>query len=266
MNIKNPRDLIDAFWRAIQPLTLKPKPPLHSVSDLFIWRNSSKWETFFELIDIGSLFSEKKIANSFIIMIFFDKNGKFLFDKNLEITPCSRTICNISLLLANKYGEEGTFAIIHPDPPDIITNLGSQLAERGYVSYCYENSPLRSYVHGNLDAIALGLGRAIQMLGGGSFFTREYHLQYELNGDCQYEIAFINACNSTKKVEFLILSKDNKNYISKITYVLSPRELCLVPISVMNFDSYRLIIKSKIVMARPVIFKIQKLKMNVFHG
>ncbi len=64
----------------------------------------------------------------------------------------------------------GTFSIFHSHTPKEVTELGSFLTERGYVSYCYKGAPLRSYVHGNLDAIAQYLDGKMQLLGARSFY------------------------------------------------------------------------------------------------
>ncbi len=46
------------LWTFKQPLAAKPKSLNNPVSDLFLWRKSSKWQTYFDLYDIGSLYSE----------------------------------------------------------------------------------------------------------------------------------------------------------------------------------------------------------------
>jgi hypothetical protein len=71
---------IRAFWTLRQPLTLVPEISNSSVSDLFIWKSSFEWETFFELIDATSLFGDV-IENQHVTILFLDKNGIF-YSKN----------------------------------------------------------------------------------------------------------------------------------------------------------------------------------------
>ena len=41
------------IWTYRQPLSLKPRNFTEPVSDLFVWRKSSIWQTFFDLYDIA---------------------------------------------------------------------------------------------------------------------------------------------------------------------------------------------------------------------
>ena len=47
-----------APWSFKQPLTKMPKYLGTPVSDLFVWRNSKDWNTFFELTDIAGMFDD----------------------------------------------------------------------------------------------------------------------------------------------------------------------------------------------------------------
>ena len=62
-----------AIWKYRQPLTRVPEAPGATVSDLFIWRNSSEWETFFEAIDMPSLFDVYDGVEHKAQIFFFDK-------------------------------------------------------------------------------------------------------------------------------------------------------------------------------------------------
>jgi len=147
---KNVRKLI---WSAKQPLTKKPFNSSDIISDLFVWRNSKHWATFFELINIPALFNDES-TSQIADLVFFDVDGKLVGSFVVDVKPNIRTTLDLTDFIDVSYGEYGTFAVFHSETPQMLANFGSHLAERGYVSYCYKGTEVRSYVHGNLDAIA----------------------------------------------------------------------------------------------------------------
>ena len=150
--------------------------------------------------------------------------------------------------------------ILHKKIPNSVLKLQSFIAERGYVSYQYKNAPLRSYVHGNLDAI----DDSLAPLSGSSFLNRQYNLQYLLEMGKAYEIALVNASSKNKKVEFKVIDFNASIWMEKFIN-LKPKQVFILPIKDIPNPSH-LIIKSKIIMARPVIFSFNNDKMDVFHG
>ena len=119
---------------------------------------------------------------------------------------------------------------------------------------------MRSYVHGNLDAN----DNTLMSLGGSSFLNRRYNLQYLIGPNKDYEIALVNASSSNKRVEFKVESFGGKAQIRE-NIILKSKQAFVFPIK--NLPSYsRLIIKSKMIMARPTVFCFDIDKMDVFHG
>jgi hypothetical protein len=252
-------------WR--QPLTKQPSHLGLPVSDLFIWRKSKDWNTFFELIDVPGLFAEENFSLERIVtIIFFDLDGHKIIDKKISLISNKRQTVDIGNLIGNTNVEIGTFAVFHADIPKKINDLGSYLTERGYVSYLYKNSPLRNYVHGNLDAIALSTNEKIEFLGGWGFFSRSYFLQHELSGPAVYEFALVNP---TYKIIKIILNKiqypDGKAVMSK-TILLNPGGAEIITYEIDRLQNFRIQVKSQLVMARPLVFRIQDSKLDVFHG
>ncbi len=252
-----------ARWTYRQGLTKKPKEINSKISDLFVWRNSHEWETFFELVDISSLFMQKNSNVHYADIVLFNSAGEKILTKKVKLNKNERMVISLSklLLLIDNSGEFGTFAIFHSCIPKVVSNLNSFIAERGYLSYRYKKSPLRSYVHGNLDAINDNL----QMLGGSGVLSREYRLQYELNNKSFYELGIVNASKGVKKISCKIIGKNNE-IIKKSVISVQPRGVGLFFV---NFDSQRfarVIIGSKLVMARPLVFRVNKDYFDVFHG
>jgi len=255
------KKLRKAPWVLGQKLTRKPVYPESVVSDLFTWRCDNNWNTYFELLDIAKLFG--KNGQHQIDIIFFDDQGEEFHRQVIELSGLSRQLLNISKMLSaidNVPGYYGTFCVFHKQIPESVTERQSFIVDRGYVSYQYKNGPLRSYIHGNLDAI----DDTMTPLGGGSFFNRRYNPQYLIEPNRSYEIALVNSTSSKKKVEFKIRGFDGKVKI-KENAVLKSKQVFIL--SIKNLPSYsRLVIGSKIIMARPILFCFDNDKIDVFHG
>jgi len=261
--------IIRARWTYRQSLTKKPKKIDTRISDLFVWRMSSEWETFFELIDIASLFESESKSIHHVDIILFDSSGEIILKKKVNLIKNKRQVVNICDILSKanhtkQYGEIGTFAIFHSKVPEIIPRLHSFIAERGYVSYRYKGLPLRSYVHGNLDAISI-YEDSIDLVGGRGFLTRQYNLQYELKGPALYDLGIVNSSNKTLMVEC--------NFISIVDGSTTKEQKSIESGGVKTFSidvdsncSFRAVISSKLVMTRPLIFRINKDHFDVFHG
>ncbi len=248
-------------WVLGQTLTKIPRNPQSAISDLFIWRYNKNWNTYFELLDLAGLFGEKGQHQANII--FFNNNGDEFHRQSIELSGLCRQILNISELLSELKklpSNYGTFCIFHKEIPNSVLKLQSFIAERGYISYQYKNAPLRSYVHGNLDVI----DDSLTLLGGSSFFKRQYNLQYLLMPDNNYEVALINASSTNKEIKFKVVEFVN-NFQIKKAITLKPKQIYVFPIQNLSNPS-RLIIESKMIMARPVVFCFGDDKMDVFHG
>lgn len=258
------RKIKKAPWVLAQPLTKIPKDKSTKISDLFIWRHSKNWQTFFELLDMPALFGSQQQHSANIV--FFDQNGEQFYQESIGLTSYKRqTICLLDFIGKTKHqGTYGTFCIFHQQTPEIITELDSFITERGYLSYRYNNVALRSFVHGNFDAI--GQEKDIMtLLGGRSFLKREYRLQYIFLPQNQYEIALVNTSTKTQKPQLFIKDATTQKIIEKIQASIKPKAvfICAIPNAP---NPTRLVIKSKMIMARPVVFDYSDDKMNVFHG
>ena len=87
-----------APWVLGQPLTKKPKNLQSVISDLFIWRFNQDWNTYFELLDLASLFSDKDQHQADIV--FFDDKGKQFLHQSVELSGLHRQVLEISKLLS----------------------------------------------------------------------------------------------------------------------------------------------------------------------
>ncbi len=251
----------------MQPLTKIPRLSGVPVSDLFVWRNSDVWQTFFELTDISGLFLDhEKMPGRYATFFFFDNEGAVLFERRLDLICNQRQTIDLSVFLSNSKCTFGTFCVFHSYTPKVVSDLGSFITERGYVSYRYNGTPLRSYVHGNLDAISLWPDKSMKMLGVNSFLPRKFRLQHELLGSALYEIGVVNPSSKVQHLSCQILSSQSGEIWDIQKAVMLPRGTHVFQVKLEQSAVARVIINSHLVMARPLVFRINNQKIDVFHG
>lgn len=253
-----------ATWSYKQPLTRVPAIAGAPVSDLFVWRNSEEWETFFELTDLPALFAGPVSAGGHVTLVLFDAAGQPFRKQTVEITPGRRNTLDLSGLIGSEFGSVGTFSVFHAHTPQRVQGLGSHLAERGYVSYRYCGAPLRAYVHGNLDAIARLPDQSLQLLGGQSIRCRQYNLQHALGTQGYYELGIVNPTPKKQRIVCRALSASGI-LLGLQTADLPSRGSHLFRVA-SEHAQQRIVMSSRLIMARPLVFHIQNQAMDVFHG
>lgn len=267
MNYLTFNKLLQASWTWRQPLTRKPVNFGTPISDLFIWRNSNEWQTSFELIDIPGLFANTAEGlNGVVTLLIFDGSGHQLLSKELNIIPSFRQTIHLASYLNGIKETAGTFAVFHKQVPSSLSTMGSYLAERGYVSYRYKGAPLRSYVHGNLDAIAQNVNGSLQLLGCSSFFKREYRLQFVIALNNHYQLFIVNPTTRLQRCKVRLISINGERLLHLYNFKLDPGAIHAIDLKDEVTEHGRVVIESHMVMARPIVFRIQNSKMDVFHG
>ena len=256
------------LWTFKQPLAARPKSLNNPVSDLFVWRKSSKWQTYFDLYDIGSFYSEipsKREVNAKII--FYNQSGFKINEHTVNLNPNQNRCIEISSFIKGEKETFGTFAVFHSNIPSIFIEHKSYLTERGFVSYKYNNNELRHYVHGNSDAISIS-DNLSYLLGVSSFLKREYKLQFNLDDTEKYEFILINYTNKHQEVMLTFLDEATNKVINVKKYSINPNGCCLSHSDSNHIGNSRLVISSNLVMARPFVFRygVNKNFFDVFHG
>jgi hypothetical protein len=235
------------------------------VSELFVFRISDDWFTFFELLNLNKIINPDSfpLKNYSIEIRFYNKLGMYLNSYSIESPKNYKTRVNINDITKKlKIYEDGTFAVFHDFKSIIISSNKSFLSERGYVGY--ENKRygiFKSYVHGNYDAITKK-GNNYLMLVNKSLYRRDYNLQLQFDYQFSYELFFVNPTNSIQNFDLNFLNGDD---CSSEFFILQPRGSISIPV-LLKYNPSRLVIKSNIYLARPIVFKFMKTSFDVFHG
>lgn len=246
-------------------LTRHPKNQLSVISDLFILRTGPEWKTSFELLNINALLlgGFEMITPSMVQIFFFSHDGEVIKKIQIPITSTPRTTLNIEDLTQNFSTVPATFAIFHPADESADVRGDSLLAERGYVGYEFKGLGVKGYVHGNLDAIAYAQN-AVEPLGNSGVVRRHYTVQHLLSSGAKYEFAFTNPTQKTQKITVEI-SNGPKTWVKDSTIVLKPLGSGIIEVNDLAKSSL-IRVKSRLYLARPIVFRTTHTSMDVFHG
>jgi hypothetical protein len=254
---------ISIFTFAGGGLTKIPSNSQATISDLFLWRKDPNWSSFFELLDIKYLINPNDDINreSISKFIFFNSFGEKILEKDISYSNEGRNTINISSILPDSINGYGTFSCFHIISKSYLSKTNSFFAERGYCGYSRNDNQCKSYVHGNLDAVAYNNSK-IEMLGNYNKRTYFYNLQYEFSAGINYEIIITNP---TRSKQTITLNFTNLKESDEI-FTLNPRGSIVKKIFLKGNIKVRLIVKSNIYMARPIIFRYHDNSLDVFHG
>ena len=245
------------------PVIIKEPRKKSVVSDLFTLRIEDGWETYlaFKLHEMLNPGSGKK--NSAVYMYFFDKKGNFIAKDRVAMSFMPKKTILINEI-ASKFNiqKDGTFAVFHDNSPIWLERYGSFLADRGYIGYSNpQRGLIKNFVHGNFDAIALDAKNKTSLLGNSSLFKKEYRLQHYLDKNFEYEFFWVNTTNKPQVIQICTVSENDS----------FENEIQLYPGGLGTFKSKnkiatRIIIKSRLYLARPIIFKYMSTSFDIFHG
>ena len=105
----------------------------------------------------------------------------------------------------------------------------------------------------------------MQLLGSNSFRTREYRLQHELLGSALYEVGVVNHSSRDQYLTCKVLSTRTGGISATQKVQLRPRAAHIFSVQVEQSQTAKIVIDSHLVMARPLVFRVQNKKMDVFH-
>ena len=269
-NIKTilPDSLLDEV-RRVRNLTVIPRDSKTVISDLFPFNLKDKWTTCFELLNLPLLINPKIMDDQEykVVIIFFNENGEKIHEESIHNKGCKRLTINISDLVGSKSTSGiGTFACFHLHYLDELVDEQSYMTERGYLGFQnLEQSSVYGYVHGNFDAIAINENKELKCLGKAHLLrSHEFRLQHVLTGKATYDLFFTNTTDSQQKLEINYI--DNEHNISTEEIQIPSRGLRVYSKALEEMEEGRIIIKSKLNLPRPVVFRSMSKSFDVFHG
>ncbi len=251
------------FLHAPRGLTLVPSGPGAVISDLFLWRRDDGWQTVFELLDIIALIDPQLEARPRSVdLVIYSSSGQLIAQHRVDVNPGGRRSVSLSDLIPEEAGEVGTFACFHSGQVPELASPTTFLAERGYCGYARDSRAPRSYVHGNLDAIARG-AEVTEQLGGPGLVRSKYRLQVVLEEDAMFELGFVNP---TQRTQHLLLTESGESAASVYRFSLPPRGSRILRLSEVRNVTKEAVVTSRLPMARPVVFYRKGESFDVFHG
>lgn len=260
-------------------LTKEPTSAFASISDLFFWTKLLDLTIFYEYIGIYDLFnaSVSTTSRDDCTIVFFDSEGNVITSKVIACSSLSRKSINITSYLSSFDCDFGSFSVFHNTIPSSVLASSSFLAERGYVGYSLPHIAGKSYVHGNLDAVAY-YNLCLEPLGVTSLFNNSYFLQALFSPDQQVYISLVNPSNRAIKIKLYaiplgqfecsqyltnFLTLDSTVHFKTIHLNSLGSQFILIP---PNLCPCRIVIKSHLPMARPTCFVLKYNHLNVYHG
>ncbi len=262
-----PSKFIELFTSQGIMITKIPKEKEANISDLFPYKIENNWNTYFELLNVPHMLSpEAKSETPYTIELkFYDINGKFLSNHQVLSSNNLRETLDIGKITKQlNIITDGIFAVFHQKHTTWLTEQNSFMAERGYIGFENKNiGPIKSYIHGNLDAIAQYEDKEY-LLANWSWKTKEYHLQHDLLADYSYELFLVNASTQTQLIEIIEETREGR----KSTILKIPQRGIKNYLRASNKEGLnaKIIVKSKLYLARPIVFKYMDTSFDVFHG
>jgi hypothetical protein len=247
-------------------LTQTPKENSAVISDLFPIKEGNEWHTEFELLNVSGLITgDNNDSVPYLVdFYFYGSQGNFLGSKRISMENIGRKTIKLIDLLIDEFKEAATFSVFHPPIYDKTDMAGSFLAERGYSGYEYKNLGVKGYVHGNLDAVALYKGK-VQPLGNSGLISRYYTVQHCLRGPAKYEFVFTNP--TSKRVTITPnISVNKKKWKTLKAFTMNSLGSKTFTVDIKESDKAYVRFKSKLYLGRPIVFRILKDSMDVFHG
>lgn len=237
------------------------------ISDLFPLRIEGDWNTNFELLDFHRMLNpNEEQLSKYVEFSFYAATGEFLAKKNIEIgKPLKLSLDLKSICNSLGIKKDGCFTVFHQNNSTWLEDQNSFLAERGYIGYSNKKKgTIKSYVHGNLDAIALSSKGKLQLLGNTSFFSKKYNLQHILDKNFDYDLFFVNPTLKTLAIE---VEEKSENSAVVTSIDIPPNGISRFKKRHGKKNNYsQIIIKSKLYLCRPLVFKIMPTSFDVFHG
>ena len=105
-----------------------------------------------------------------------------------------------------------------------------------------------------------------ELLGVNSFLKRKFQLQYVNEGAGFTELFLVNPTRDPKQIDFEFFTPHGMRVGDLVSINISPGGIQGMSRQIDSKGPVYAVIRSKLVMARPLVFTFDNAKMDVFHG
>lgn len=244
---------------------LRPFNTKAAISDLFVWRCDDEWETEFDLFNISSFVYPDECPQEECRIILFDKDGRRIAFHSLMLAPFERRVLKLSDYLGPERGV-GTFAVFHLSScVSRYEAFKTHLTERGYIGYRRKGDVIKSFCHGNLQALSQAPEQNGFSYVAATTAPMRYHPQLILSDSHMIELIYTNPSARSKPLSVNLFDKDS-NKVGERHVIVPARSVRIIKIdnvdkTIHTFDNF-----GGIVMWRPVIKKYYDTHFDVMHG
>ncbi len=246
------------------PMAFKPSDKKASVSDMFFWKEDERWETMFNLTNIGTSILPDEPIEDHVVLIILDDQGNTILEKNYVLKPHEMKRI---LFKDFKLKGKGSFACFHDiGEYSALLEQGSHVIDRGYIGY-RRDKKLWNFIHGNLIAACYDKKKHNHIQGlliTNIIKQNTYRPQVTFDDCCQFSIVCINTSSKIQAIDIEKRLVSGQSQILKET--LAPLSTHEILIENPDKSIRHIYIHSKIVMFRPIIFKSYDYYFDAFHS
>lgn len=244
---------------------LRPFNTKSAISDLFVWRCDQEWETEFDLFNITSFVYPTELPKETCKVIIFNDEGGCIATHEFVLEPFEKRSLKLSELIGDAKGL-GTFAIFHHSTAvERYESFKSHLTERGYIAYSRRGDVIRSFCHGNLQALSQAPNQKGFSYVAATAAPMRYHPQLILSDSRKIELIYTNPSPRSRDLLVNFFDKESRK-IEERKIKVPARSVKLITVNnpdgkIHTFDNV-----GSIVMWRPVIKKYYETHFDVMHG
>lgn len=237
------------------------KKNIISISDFFFWNTKNKFDTKINITNLASQVLPKIKQDCNVIFIFFDSNGKVIFNDEINLKYFQSYSFSVSKYCPNNFG---SVAIFHRFKNfKELKEHGSFVTEKGYVGYNYDNGPW-SYVHGNNSSLSYSIDKKIFPLLSSTILKINSYIPQVRFDDCtDSSLVFNNPLDIDLRTTVDIYDK-NWLKLHSIQELTKPKNTKILHLGDMKKSYVK--IKSNMILFRPMILKKYETYFDIFHG
>lgn len=251
------------------PLFYDPRLWSHCVSDAFVWRCDSGFQTRFDLMNLNSILVPEEADHSHILVVFFDQHGREIKRSTFDLEPFSTQPIFFEDMV-DMPDQFGTFCVFHEHSksPEMWP-FETCMIERSYPGYKNnEAGVLWNYVHGCCNTIVLAYDfeqGEYYHLSRRSFRSQTFKPQLRFDDCHAFEIVVSNPLH--RKQQICVRACDrNRSTLENQCFDLAPLASAIAKFENRNGHKTVIEVDSHAFWCRPLIFKHYESHFDALHS